>query len=62
MEVTEMSVPVGQRCDLCERLMNPTVNIYKDAYHLCNDCYDQIWQMPPVMAKCVERFLIGNVV
>jgi formylmethanofuran dehydrogenase subunit E len=62
MERKETIVPVDQRCDLCERLMNPTVNIYKDDYRLCNACYYQMGQMPLVVVKCVERFLVGNVV
>jgi formylmethanofuran dehydrogenase subunit E len=62
MEIKETSATVSQRCDLCERLMNPTVNIYNEDLYLCNACFYQMENLPPVVAKCVERFLIGNVV
>lgn len=51
-----------QKCELCEEKMNPTVKIYNHNTRLCKACFDHMENMPEVMAKCVERFLIGNVV
>ncbi|MGD8835092.1 MAG: hypothetical protein PVI54_11840 [Desulfobacteraceae bacterium] len=62
MKLMEESISAGKRCDLCELVMNPTVNIYSDDCHLCNTCFREMENMPEVVAKSVERFLIGNVV
>ncbi|MGD9006809.1 MAG: hypothetical protein PVG41_02750 [Desulfobacteraceae bacterium] len=51
-----------EKCELCEQKMNPTVKIYNDDTRLCKTCFDHIENMPEVVAKCVERFLFGNVV
>jgi recombinational DNA repair protein (RecF pathway) len=51
-----------QKCDLCEQKMNPTVKIYNNDTRLCKTCFNHMENMPEVVGKCVERFLIGNVV
>jgi formylmethanofuran dehydrogenase subunit E len=51
-----------KKCELCEQKMNPTVNIYKNDTRLCKGCFEHMANMPEVVANCVERFLIGNVV
>jgi recombinational DNA repair protein (RecF pathway) len=51
-----------EKCGLCEQKMNPTVKIYNNDTRLCKTCFDHMENMPDVVAKCVERFLIGNVV
>lgn len=54
--------PVAPRCDLCERRMNPTVRIYNDNIHLCTACFEHVRNLPEILAKSIERFLMGNVV
>jgi hypothetical protein len=51
-----------EKCELCEQKMNPTVKIFNNDTHLCKACFNHMENMPKVVAKCVERFLIGNVV
>lgn len=51
-----------EKCGLCEQKMNPTVKIYNSDTRLCRTCFDRMEKMPEVVAKCVERFLVGNVV
>ena len=50
------------KCELCEQKMNPTVNIYNNDTRLCNGCFEHMAKTPEVVANCMERFLIGNVV
>lgn len=50
------------KCELCEQKMNPTVKIYNNDTRLCRTCFYHMETMPGAVAKCVERFLIGNVV
>lgn len=50
------------KCDLCERKMNPTVRIYNDNTRLCSACFHHVEKLPDIVARSVERFLIGNVV
>lgn len=51
-----------QKCELCEQKMNPTVKIYNNDTRLCKTCFHQMGKLPDIVAKSVERFLIGNVV
>lgn len=51
-----------QKCELCEQKMNPTVNIYNNNTRLCKACFHHMEKLPDIVAKSVERFLIGNVV
>jgi hypothetical protein len=51
-----------QKCELCEQKMNPTVKIYNKDTHLCKVCFHHMERLPDIVAKSVERFLIGNVV
>ncbi len=60
MKADDQSRDVIPCCDLCEQKMNPTVNIYNDI-RLCSECYQHIQNLPQIVAKSVERFLIGNV-
>ena len=62
MNSDEQSNEAIPKCDLCERKMNPTVRIYNDNIRLCTACFQHIENMPEIVAKSVERFLIGNVV
>lgn len=50
------------RWGLCERKMNPTVRIYDDNAHLCSTCLHRLQNLPEIVAKSIERFLVGNVV
>jgi hypothetical protein len=58
----KQSIAPFQRCELCEQKMNPTVQIYNNDTRLCKTCFDHMGSLPEVVAKSVERFLIGNVV
>jgi hypothetical protein len=51
-----------QKCELCEQKMNPAVNIYNNNTRLCIGCFENMGNTPEVVANCMERFLIGNVV
>lgn len=51
-----------QNCELCDQKMNPTVMIYNHHTRLCTSCYHHMEKMPDLVAKSIERFLIGNVV
>lgn len=62
MNSEQQTIETPPNCDLCQRKMNPTIHIYKQDTHLCNDCFSQLESVPLVVAKCVERFLIGDVV
>lgn len=62
MESGMQTVDALQKCELCDHKMNPTVKIYNNDTRLCKTCFDRMENMPEVVAKCVERFLIGNVV
>ncbi len=61
MKSDHQSIDSLQKCELCEQKMNPTVNIYKNI-RLCKACFHHMDKLPEVVAKSVERFLIGNVV
>lgn len=61
MRTDEPSCDVIPNCELCEKKLNPTVNLYHDIC-LCSDCFQHIQNLPPVVANSLERFLIGNVV
>lgn len=50
------------KCELCELKMNPTVKIYNNHTRLCTACFYQMEKLPEIVAKSVERFLLGNVV
>jgi hypothetical protein len=50
------------KCELCEQRMIPTVKIYNNNTRPCKTCFHHMESLPEVVAKCVERFLIGNVV
>ena len=56
------SIDPLQRCDLWEQKINPTVKIYNNDTRLCKACFGHMENLPEVVAKSVERFLIGNVV
>jgi hypothetical protein len=58
----EQSIEAHQKCELCEQKMNPTVKIYNHNTRLCKACYQHMGNLPEIVAKSVERFLIGNVV
>jgi hypothetical protein len=62
MQSDQKTIETLQNCDLCERRMNPTINIYRDDTRLCNDCFCRLERAPELVAKSMERFLIGNVV
>jgi ribosome-binding protein aMBF1 (putative translation factor) len=62
MKSDQLPIDIPQYCDLCQRRMNPTIHIYGEDTRLCNDCYCQLESAPEVVAKSIERFLIGNVV
>jgi hypothetical protein len=62
MKPDEKSNQAIPGCDLCEREMNPTVRIYNHNTRLCSACFQHIQNLPGIVAKGVERFLIGNVV
>ncbi len=62
MKSDEQPIDALQKCELCEHIMNPTVKIYNNNIRLCKACFHHMGKMPEIVAKCVERFLIGNVV
>ena len=62
MNSDQRTIDTPQYCDLCQRRMNPTIHIYRDDTRLCNDGFCQLESAPEVVAKSIERFLIGNVV
>ena len=62
MNTGQKSMPTPPKCDLCEKTMNPTVKVYHDHTRLCKSCYAHMEKMPEILARCVERFLCGNVV
>ncbi len=62
MKSDEQSNEAIPKCDLCERKMNPTIRIYNHNTRLCSACFYHIQNLPEIVAKSVERFLIGNVV
>lgn len=62
METNATTSAIQKKCELCEKTMNPTIHIYKDQTCLCKACFNHMQQMPEILEKSVERFLIGNVV
>jgi NAD-dependent SIR2 family protein deacetylase len=62
MKSDEKSSDAIPKCDLCEQKMNPTVRIYNDNTRLCSACFHHMHNLPEIVAKSIERFLIGNVV
>jgi hypothetical protein len=62
METNATTCAIQKKCELCEQAMNPTIHIYKDQICLCKTCFGHMQQMPEILEKSVERFLIGNVV
>ncbi len=62
MKSDEQTINALQKCELCEQKMNPTVKIYNNDTRLCKACFHHMEKAPDIVAKCVERFLIGNVV
>ncbi len=62
MKSDEQPIHALQKCELCEQKMNPTVKIYNNDTRLCKACFHHMEKLPEVVAKSVERFLIGNVV
>ncbi len=62
MNSDEQSNEAIPKCDLCEREMNPMARIYNHHTRLCKACFSHVEKMPEIVAKSVERFLIGNVV
>jgi hypothetical protein len=60
MKPNDQSTEANERCDLCEQKMNPTIRIYNDNTRLCGPCFHHMEKMPDILAKSVERFLIGN--
>ncbi len=61
MDSNEQLRETLQKCDLCEQKINPAVKICNNIC-LCPACFHHIQKMPEIVAKNVERFLIGNVV
>ncbi len=62
MKSIEQPIDASPKCERCEQKMNPTVKIYNDNIQLCKACFDHVEILPELVAKSVERFLIGNVV
>lgn len=62
MQSDQKTIRTLLNCNLCERGMNPTINIYNDDTRLCNDCFYQLERAPEMVAKSIEWFLVGNVV
>lgn len=49
-----------QECDLCEKMIHPAVRIVNRDIGLCPACFHHNEMMPKIVAKSIERFLIGN--
>jgi hypothetical protein len=62
MQKTAQPSTTKKKCELCEQTMNPTIHIYKERTCLCKACFGHMQQLPETLAKCVERFLMGNAV
>jgi hypothetical protein len=62
MQTEHKTIEAFQKCELCEQKMNPTVKIYNKDTRLCKACFHHMEKLPDIVAKSVERFLIGNVV
>jgi hypothetical protein len=62
MQSDQKTIGTLKSCDLCDQKMNPTIHIYGDDTRLCNDCFYRLERAPEMVAKSMERFLIGNVV
>ena len=62
MESKEQPTNASPKCDLCEQKMNPTVKVYNNHTFLCAACFHHMKNLPEIVAKSLERFLIGNVV
>lgn len=62
MIMEEQDIDTLQKCEFCERKMNPTVRIYKEHNRLCSICFANVENMPEIVLKSVERVLVGNVV
>lgn len=61
MNSDEQSSEAIPKCDLCERKLNSAVRNYNRT-HLCSVCFQRIQNLHEMVAKSVDRFLIGNVV
>jgi hypothetical protein len=61
MKADELSRDVIPNCNLCDEKMNLTLDSRNDIY-LCSECFQHTQDSPQIVAKSVERFLIGNVV
>ena len=62
MNPDEQSNDAIPKCDLCERKTNPTERVYNNYTSLCSECFSHMQNLPEIVAKSLERFLIGNVV
>lgn len=61
MKTGEQQTDARNKCELCNQKMNPTVKIYKNHTRLCKACFQHMEIMPSIVAKCVERLVVGNV-
>ena len=62
MESGKQSHDSLQKCELCGKKMNPTINIYNENSRLCTPCFHHMKSFPETVAKGIERLLLGNVV
>ena len=61
MKSDNQSIDPLQKCELCEQKMNSAGIIYNNI-DLCKAYFHPMEKLSEVVAKSVERFLIGNVV
>jgi hypothetical protein len=62
MNSKEQPVDELQKCELCERKLNPSINIFNIHTCLCTACFQQMHTLPKIVANNLSRFLIGNVI
>jgi hypothetical protein len=51
-----------QKCEVCDKALNPHGKIFKTHTLLCPTCYQKMDMLPDLVADYLTRFLIGNVV
>ena len=60
MESNNKNMDTAKKCEMCDRKMNPTVNVYKEDTRLRTARFGHLQGVPEHLARSVERFLIGN--
>lgn len=62
MKSDSHSIELFHQCELCEKKRNTETRVFSNDTHLCEVCLNHVEKLPEIVAKSVERFLIGNVV